>query len=240
MTTEFAFTPTELQHIADCSLQHHFWRQTEPDLSTMDDALLQSIHHLHASGGPRRLNLPGFLRYFGTLLPADTDTGSLTTAREILATYHRRLRQEWENIVASNETLSLTIALSRQKIQIEATIHRLDKTADGGITVILFIPPNAARLSIHEASIMATAYHALAAAEYPHRRPVRVAYFRLADNTLETIQLTEKTYRANFQRLKTRLQAWLDGEILARPGLHCDACPFKTEGCPLYTTAEDA
>lgn len=239
MITDVTFSPIELQHIADCSLQHHFWRQTDPYLPATDDTLLQTIHHLHASGGPRRMNLPAMLRFSGTLLPSDTDAATLTTIREILATYHRRLRQEWENIVASNETLTLEIAMPRQAVQIEETIHRIDKSDDGGITAIQFVPPGSDMPSIHDFGIAATALHALVASEYPHRRPVRVAYFRLGEDRFDTIEFTEKSFRANFQRLKSRLQLWLNGEILARPGLHCDACPFKYAGCPLYPSNDN-
>ena len=71
------FSPDELQHIVDCSLQHHFWLQTNHAPSPADDAITQTIHHLHASGGPRRLNLPATLRFAGACLPADTDAATI-------------------------------------------------------------------------------------------------------------------------------------------------------------------
>lgn len=232
------FSPNELQHIVDCSLQHHFWLQTDREPSPADDAITRTIHHLHASGGPRRLNLPATLRFAGAQLPTDVDTATIAEVRAIIAAYHRRLRQNWAQIVAGNEALALNIALPRTTAQIAATIHRIDKMDDGGITAMQFILPNANPPPLHAMDIAATALHALAAAEYPHRRPVQVAYYWLAEDRIETRQLTETAYRENLHRLKARLQLWLDGEILARPGLHCNRCPFKSAGCPLYAADE--
>ncbi len=240
---EHTFTPTELQQIVDCSLQYHFWRQSPlPQHDRQQEPVLQTLQYLHAAGGPRRVNLPATLRFLKDQLSPNAE--SSTIMRQMIANYHRRLRNEWPQIIASNELLSLNIALARTTIRCESIIDRLDKEDDGGITAIKFVtdhtpvtPPPSAN------NIEATMLHALTAAAYPHHRPVRVLYRWLYHDYDQSIQLNEKAYRQNLYRLKTRTQAWLDGEILARPGLHCNHCPFKHQGCPIHQTTaapEDA
>lgn len=232
------FSPSQIQRIADCSLQQHFWAQSPPETNPIGDAILNAIAQLHAAGGPHRLNLPGTLRILGKTLPPNTPKSSITLARNALARYHRQLRAEWAQLIASNEPLALNIPLPRGIIRCETTIHRLDKTEDGGITAIKLIPTAKPDVIPESDSIEATVLHALTAAAYPHRRPVRISFRWLTHGRSVTLELTEGAYRHNLQRIKTRMQAWLDGEILARPGLHCDFCPFKFDGCPLYTNLD--
>ncbi len=228
------FSPNQIQRIADCSLLQHFWTQSPPPENAVSRAILKTIRQLHAGGGPHRLNLPATLRILAQQLPADLPAAGITAARDIVARYHRQLRSEWAQIIASNEPLAMNLPLPHGVIRCETVIHRLDKTADGGITAIKLIPTEKPAAPIESDSIEATMLHALTAAAYPHRRPVRVAFRWLRYDRTDTLELSENIYRRNLHRLKTRMQAWLDGEILARPGLHCETCPFKGAGCPLY------
>lgn len=232
------FSPLELQRIADCSLQHHFYQQTPVQQSALLNRVVRgTIQHLHAAGGPNRLNLPATLRHMARLIPPESgrDTALTAGAQRMVSAYHRRLRHEWPKIVAGNELLSLTLRLKRAAVRCRTVVDRLDMEDDGGITVITFTTrPGAPPPLPPEENIEATMLHALAAAAYPHRRPVRVAWRNLHHDRDLTLELAERRYRQNLEAVKTRLQAWLDGEILARPGLHCDRCPFKHHGCPLY------
>ncbi len=237
MSAPFVFSLNDIQRIAACSLQQYFWQQSPPPSPPITDTILEAIRHLHASGGSARLSLPATLRYLEQHNPPGISTAEIIAAREIIAKYHRQLRLEWAQIVASNEPLSLQLSLPNGAIRCETTVHRLDKNNDGGITAIKLIPLAKPDVPLEADNIEVTALHALTAAAYPHRRPVRVAFRWLSADTTATLELTETVYRQNVQRLKMRLQAWLDGEILARPGLHCDTCPFKLNGCPLYSAA---
>ncbi len=238
MNTLPVFSPSQIQRITACSLWQHFRMQAPPPEKPVGDAILETIRQLHAGGGPHRLNLPATLRILMPQLPADLPTAAIAAARDTVARYHRRLRTEWAHIIASNEPLALNISLAHRVIRCETVIHRLDKNDDGGITAIKLIVDENETVPLDTDSIEATVLHALTAAAYPHRRPVRVAFLRLKHDRTDTLELSETAYRHNLQRLKTRLQAWLDGEILARPGLHCEFCPFKNAGCPLYPPAD--
>jgi len=230
-------TSTEINRITLCTLQQHFWQQSPPETKTvMDEAVLKTIQRLHAQGGPQRLNLPTTLRYVeGLLAGATVSRQQLNTARQVVAAYHRRLRKEWTQVIASNELLTLNIRLRQDWIQIEAVVDRLDKGADDEISAISFIT-RAGPVSdlAQNKNIEATMLHALTAAAYPHKRPVRVIYRWLQHNQEQVLQLTERQYRENLAQVKERVEAWLDGEIMARPGLHCEKCPFKDQGCPIY------
>ena len=83
-----------------------------------------------------------------------------------------------------------------------------------------------------------TIYHALVATTYPLKRPVRMQELWLRLNQEVTIELSEEEYRHNLSYLREPVQALARGEVRARPGLHCDICPFKYQGCPVY--AHDA
>ncbi len=200
-------------------------------------AVLKTIQQLHATGGPYRLNLPKTLRSLDPHVPPDLqqDVAFVTTARQMLANYHRRLRDEWSKVIASNETLGLTIRLGRQTIRCEAMIDRVDQEVDGGVTAVEFIMTTEALpddLSLDD--VETTLRHALVAAAYPNKRPVRIKQLWLYHNRDLSLELTEKHYRQNLSQIKERMQTWLEGEVLARPGLHCDFCPFQDYGCPIY------
>lgn len=238
MANLLTLTPVEFKHVSECSLQHHFWQQiTSIEDDVLDYVVLETIQHLHAMGGPHRLNLPSILRYMEQIIPIniEDDINLTALARQIVANYHRYLRKEWAKIIASNEQLILNIKLKKTIVCCETVVDRLDQEEDGGITVIKFLTevPSMPE-AIPEDDIEVTMLHALAAAAYPHKRPVRVKYLWLVDNQTQTIELSEKTYRHNLERMKERVQKWVDGEILARPGLYCDQCPFKEEDCPIY------
>lgn len=243
MTQPQLLTPTELHRITTCSLQHHFWQQSPPpDVDLLDKIVLETIAYLHASGGPRRLNLPATLRQLGQFIPSKVhdDTLLLSTAQQMLVNYHRRLRQEWPKMIASNELLGLNLRLKRSVVRCEGTMDRLDQEEDGGITVVSFITETAPMSDfVTTDNIQATMLHALTAAAYPHKRPVRLKRLWLAHDQVQTIELAEKVYRHNLERMRERVQNWLNGETLARPGLYCDMCPFQYQGCPIYTTADD-
>ncbi len=234
-------TPLEINRITMCTLQQHFWQQLPPQKKTAtEEAVLKTIQRLHARGGPQRLNLPATLRYVEGLLATKTiNRQQLNAARQMVAAYHRRLRKEWTQVIASNELLTLNIRLQQGWIQIETVIDRLDKGANGEINAIIFIARTGPVSNLAQSkNIEATLLHALTAAAYPHKRPVRVSYCWLQHNQEQTLQLTERQYRENLAQMKERVEAWLDGEIMARPGLHCEECPFKYQGCPIYPAGE--
>jgi len=79
-----------------------------------------------------------------------------------------------------------------------------------------------------------TIHHALVAATYPLKRPVRLQEWWLQTDQAVTIELSEEEYRYNLSDLREPVQALARGEVMARPGLHCDKCPFKHRGCPVY------
>ncbi|MBI1877835.1 MAG: PD-(D/E)XK nuclease family protein, partial [Chloroflexi bacterium] len=112
----------------------------------------------------------------------------------------------------------------------------LDQTSDGGILAILFrteAGPLPAAADLREDHAM-TIYHALVAANYPNKRPVRLQEFWLQLDQSVTIELSEDEYRYNLSQLREPIQALARGQVRARPGLHCEVCPFKHRGCPVY------
>ena len=233
------FSPVELGMITDCTLQYHFWRQTpaEPEAVALAEVVGETIAYLHAAGGPQRLNLPATLRDMTRFIPAiyQDNVPFQTAARQMTANYHRRLKTEWARVIASNEAVALNIRLGRGLLQVEGVVERVDKEEEGGITAVQFKPsPRPIPTRNLETDIETTLWHALAAAAYPDKRPVRVKYLWLYHNREEGVELSEKQYRANLEKVKGRAQAWLGGEILARPGPYCAACPFKYRGCPVY------
>jgi len=231
-------TPLELNRITMGTLQYHFWQQSPPsDEALLEETALETIQHLHASGGPLRLNLPATLRHTEQLLSTSgqSDRRLAAAARQMIANYHRRLRDEWPRIIASAETLGLNIKLKQGWIQCEAVVDRLDKEDDGGLSAVKFVAHSGPIADLNESNaIEATMLHALIAAAYPSKRPVRVKYRWLYHDQDQILQLTERQYRENLAKMQERVQAWLGGEILARPGLHCEQCAFKHQGCPIY------
>jgi hypothetical protein len=238
------FTPFELEAVTNCTLQYHFLQQlpsaskaAENEVPSIEVIVRDTIQHLHASGGPFRLNLPTILRYAESAIPEAFQNHVPFTAavRQMVANYHRRLKDEWPQVIASNEYVTLPIRLRGAVVQVEAVIDRLDKERDGGITAVnLIASPQAAPNVGSDHPIELTMIHALAAAAYPQKRPVRIRNLWLYRDKTETIELTETQYRQNLEKMRARLQVWLGGEVLARPGLYCDDCPFQYRGCPIY------
>ena len=246
MSQRFVLSPTDLDIIAECTLKFSLLKQWLPsqggDLAYSDRASIEAVaretlDRLHAGGGPYRLNLPATLRVLDQLLPEAyrDDVALKRTLRQMVANYHRRLKRDWSGVIASNELMTLTIRLPRGAVRVEAAIDRVDREQDGGITTVKFVI-SADPIPEHslEEDIETTALHALGAAAYPHHRPVRVKYLWLHQNQEDIVELTEKQYRRNLEIMKARLQAWQEGEVMARPGSHCDECPFKYDGCPVY------
>lgn len=246
------FSPTDLNTLSDCTLKFSFFQQVDAydaatysavtdneavdEIQAIQTLVLHTIQHLHASGGPFRLNLPATLRAMDQFLPqTEVNLKDIyVTARQILANYHRQLKAEWSQVIASNETMALTIRLRRAVVQVEENFDRVDKATDGGVTGLKFIVAPEMFDVTRDAAIEATILHALIAATYPGRRPVRIAYRWLYQNKTTIIELTEKQFRQNLAKMKERVQAWQDGEILARPGPYCESCPFQFDGCPLF------
>jgi hypothetical protein len=83
-----------------------------------------------------------------------------------------------------------------------------------------------------------TIYHALVAATYPLKRPVRLQEMWLQPDQRVTIELSEDEYRQKLSDLREPVQALTRGEVMARPGHHCDTCPFQYHGCPVYRHEE--
>ncbi len=224
-------TPQEIRILAQCPLHYHFWRQEAPRQGHQVDGLVRdTIQQLHAAGGPARLPLEECLR----------PVISQPKARVMVERYYHRLGQDWSQMMAGNETIQLKISLGGVSLLLEGTVDRLDKTSDGGILAIFFRTddgplPNAAYLRRDHAL---TIYHLLTAATYPLKRPVRLQEWWLAFDQGVTIELSEDEYRRNLSDLREPIQALARGEVRARPGLHCEVCPFKHHGCPVYARQE--
>jgi hypothetical protein len=236
-------TPNGLRILAKCPLHYHF-RQQHPQTGLSDedlavDVLLrETLRALHVKGGPQRLNLPSTLDLLTGLARQEgiLDDAVLRTVRQAVAAYHRRLRQDWARMLASNETLHLQLKLGQATIALEAEIDRLDRTADQGIAATEFKTgqgpaPDEEALAADPGT---TALHALVAAAYPAKRPVRVRQWWLRLDRVVEVELSETEYRRNLGVLPGPVQALVQGEIVARPGLHCEVCPFKYAGCPIY------
>lgn len=222
-------TPFEARILARCSLHYHFARQTvgaaESDQSALDKLVRETIQQLHAAGGPARLPLEPCLEQVAE--PA---------ARQMIERYYHHLAQDWRRLIAGNEPLELRLSLAGIPVILTGTADRLDRTSDGGILAILFRTepgPLPSAEELREDYAM-TIYHALVAANYPHKRPVRLQELWLHLDQSVTIELSEEEYRRNLSQLREPIQDLARNQVRARPGLHCDICPFKLRGCPVY------
>ncbi len=224
-------TPTEVRVLIRCPLHYHFLQQRptvgqDRHQAALDRLVRETIHQLHAAGGPQRMSLESCLQQ-ALFQPV---------AQRMIENYYERLVQEWAQMMVSNEFMQLRISLSGLPLTLQATLDRLDRTRDGGILAILFRTeegalPDADRLRRDPAM---TIYHALVAATYPLKRPVRLQELWLRPNEAVTIELSEEEYRHNLRQLREPVLGLARGEVMARPGLHCDVCPFKHRGCPVY------
>jgi RecB family exonuclease len=230
-----ALTPAEVRVLTRCSLHYHF-RQQDPLLraasaqAVVDDLVRETIQRLHAAGGPGRLSLDQCL----------THVAAYPDAQSMLEIYYRRLEQDWSQVMASNESMSLRINIGGVSLDLSTTIDRLDKTSDGGILAILVqtdtaAPPAQADFR-HDPAV--TIHHALVASTYPLKRPVRIQHLWLLRDRELTVELGENEYRHNLGLLRDPVQGLARGEVMARPGSYCDVCPYKHRGCPVY--ARDA
>ncbi len=230
-------SPDEGRVLVRCPLHYHFLQQVsaaklDPDRAALDSLVRQTIQQLHAAGGPARLSLAKCL--------APLENQAL--ARQMVEPYYHSLARDWGHMIAGNETMALKIFIGGVSLALRGTVDRLDKTSDGGILAILFRTksgplPTTAELRRDQAIVI---YHALVAATYPLKRPVRLQEWWLQANQKITIELSEAEYRRNLADLREPAQALSRGEVMARPGLHCDACPFKYRGCPVYTHETEA
>ena len=220
--------PNDVRVLLRCPLHFHFLQQSAPPPPVEPNFLVRdAIHRLHAAGGPARMSLRK------CLAPA----GGNRPAQQMLEVYYRRLRKDWPQVMAGNETMALQISIGGVSLALSATVDRLDKTRDGGILAIQIqtgpeLPPEPAQFRADPAT---TIFHALVASTYPLKRPVRLQQLWLQANRDVTIELSEDEYRTSLSRLRRPVQALARGEIRARPGLHCDTCPFQHNGCPVYT-----
>lgn len=230
-------TPTEVSVLAQCPLHYHFLKQKSGHSSSnpqaqLDERVREAIQYLHKGGGPARISLAGCLQQAGGDPPA----------RTMIRHYYHRLEQDWPRMMAANESIQLRISIGGVLLLLQGTLDRLDRTSDGGILAILFRTaagplPSAETLQTDHAM---TIYHALVAATYPLRRPVRLQEMWLQSDHQISIELSEEEYRRNLSDLREPVQALARGEVMARPGLHCDTCPFKHHGCPVYSHEKDA
>ena len=230
-TQPIPLTPTEARVLVRCSLHYHFLQQksaiqVDPKQAALDRSVRETIQQLHAAGGPDRLSLEECLK----------KVGPQPAARQMLAKYYHRLKSDWPQMIAGNESIEMKISIAGVALILQATIDRLDKTSDGGVLAILFrtengpLPTTADLRQDHAFTI----YHALAAATYPLKRPVRIQEWWLQLDQNVTIELSEDEYRCNLSDLRQPVQALARSEVMARPGLHCDSCFFKYRGCPVY------
>ncbi|MDH3675009.1 MAG: PD-(D/E)XK nuclease family protein [Anaerolineae bacterium] len=226
-----SLSPTEVRVLTRCSLHYHFLTQgsspqTESAQATVDKAVRETIQVLHAAGGPGRQSLAQCL----------ARVVAYPEAQLMLENYYRSLEQDWSQIIASNEAMTLKIHLAGVSLALNATIDRLDKTSDGGILAILLRTDSdpLPGLEAFRDDPAVTIYHALVASSYPLQRPVRIQALWLLHDTALTVELSEDEYRQNLGLLREPVQTLARGEVMARPGLHCDICPFKYRGCPVY------
>jgi hypothetical protein len=229
-------TPIEVRVLTRCPLHYHFRQQkpsmqTEPTQAGLDKSVRETIQDLHAAGGPARLSLEECLKKVATQ----------PKVQQMVERYYHRLEQDWPQMMAGNETMQLRISIGGVSLSLQGTVDRLDKTSDGGILAILFRTedgplPTEADLR-HDRAM--TIYHALVAATYPLKRPVRIQEWWLFLDQRVTIELSEEEFRGNLSDLREPAQALARGEVMARPGLHCDICPFKYHGCPVYSHEAD-
>jgi len=237
MKQPIPLTPIDARALALCPLYYHFLQQkttlqTDADHVRLDDQVRETIRQLHAAGGPSRLSLEACLNR----------TGQRPQTRKMIENYYRRLEQDWPQMIAANELMQLKISIGGVSLLLRGTIDRLDKTNDGGILVILFrteAGPLPAADDLRNDHAM-TIYHALVAATYPLKRPVRLQEMWLQPDQQVTIELSEDEYRQKLGDLREPVQALARGEVMARPGHHCDTCPFQYHGCPVYRHEETA
>jgi RecB family exonuclease len=239
MKQPIPLTPEDVSILIRCPLHYHFAQQklalaSEEMLAeqALDRLTCETIFQLHAAGGPNRMSLEDCL--------AKAENHPL--ARQMIETYYRRLERDWPRVIAGNETMTLRIFISRVSLVLSGTVDRLDTTRDGGILAILIRTgpgPLPSPTDLRENPAM-TIYHALVATTYPLKRPVRMQELWLRLNQEVTIELSEEEYRHNLSYLREPVQALARGEVRARPGLHCDVCPFKYQGCPVYAHDADA
>lgn len=231
-TQPIPLTPQEVSILVECPLHYHFARQSTARSGPISaqaeiDALVRdTIQQLHAAGGPARFSLADCL----------VRVAGYPAAVEMVEHYYRRLERDWRQMMAGNEAVSLKISLAGVPLRLNGIIDRLDRTSDGGILAIR-LRTESAPLPTPDTlrhNLAATIYHALVAATYPLKRPVRIQELWLRPNQEVTIELSEEEYRQNLSRLRRPVRALARGEVMARPGLHCDVCPFKHRGCPVY------
>lgn len=225
-------SPNEVRILARCSLHYHFLQQTshdalDPAHALTDHLTREAIQTLHASGGPSRVTLDECLR----------PVIHQRHVRQMVERYYHRLAREWDSVIASNEELSLKIMIGRVAVTLTGTLDRVDRTRDGGLIAISFRtetgdPPTEDELRHDHAMPI---YHALVAASYPTRRPIRLQELWLRVDRTVTIELSEAEYRRSLSDLRQPIQALAMGQVMARPGWHCDTCPFKHRGCPVYS-----
>jgi len=225
-------TPAEVRVLARCPLHYHFLQQSPAVVqSALENTVRETIQRLHAAGGPARLSLADCLKA----------VAEEPVTRSMIARYYHRLERDWSSVIAANETMQLRISIGGVSLALKATFDRLDQTSDGGILAILFrtgggaIPAEADLRQDHAMTI----YHALVAATYPLKRPVRIQELWLQPDQSVTIELGEDEYRYILSDLREPVKALARGEVMARPGLHCDSCAFKHRGCPVYAHEAD-
>jgi len=235
MKQPIPFTPIDVRALALCPLYYHFLQQkptppTDTDQVKLDNQIRKTIRQLHAAGGPSRISLEACLNR-PTQHPQ---------SRKMMENYYRRLEQDWPQMIAGNESMQLKISIGGVSLLLQGTVDRLDKTSDGGILVILFrteagpLPTTDELRNDHAITI----YHALVAATYPLKRPVRLQEMWLQLDQQVTIELSEDEYRQRLGDLREPVQALARSEVMARPGHHCDTCPFQYHGCPVYRPEE--
>ncbi len=226
-------TPAKVRVLVRCPLHYHFLEQSpthRPD--SVDRAIREAIQQLHAAGGPARLSLADCLK----------PLSDQREARSMVEGYYHHLKQDWTGMIAGNETMQLRISIGRVSLALQATVDRLDKTSDGGILAILFrseTGPVPAEGDLQQDHAM-TIYHALVAATYPLKRPVRIQEWWLRPDQRITIELSEEEYRRKLSDLREPVKALARSEVMARPGLHCETCRFKHRGCPVFAHEEEA
>lgn len=227
-----SLTPQQVSVLARCPLHYHFLQQSRPAVPDLVGRQVRAaIQQLHAAGGPDRMPLADCLQ----------PVRHHSAAYNMVEGYYHQLQRDWPRLVAGNESMQLKISIAGIPLMLHAIIDRLDKTSDGGILAILFRtetdpPPSETELRRDHAL---TIYHALVAAAYPRKRPVRVQTWWLAADHTITIELSEDEYRRNLSDLREPVRALARGEVVARPGHYCETCPFQYRGCPVYSQQPD-
>jgi len=219
-------SPAEIRALITCPLHYHFLQQPPAETASIEAEITAAIHALHAAGGPARVSIRKLL----------APLADYPAAQVMVEHYYLQLRQDWPRMLSSNETIQLPISVGGVRLTLHATLDRVDKTGDGGVLAILLrterqSPPGPEQLRLDPAM---TIYHAVVASAYPQRRPVRLQEWWLYHRQPVTVELSEAEFRENLRRLREPVQALARGEVRARPGHHCEECPFKQHGCPVY------